>query len=433
MNELPFPLWLLLTGLAILGAFVGRFLNICAIRFPLHGELKKQLQSVCRNWSVCGKCSSSPSFSERIPVIGWLLNGRRCHKCASRVSPVFSVIELITTILFVVVYSCEIQFSDTGIQNGLRSAEGPRGPEAVTTLWTPMVWLHLRYALHMVMICGLIVATEIDRRLRIIPDGSTVPITLFAIVSSFVIGQSYIVPIWFQDASTVAMLEPIVPVILKPLMVPWDPTVFIQTWPHLHGLLVSIAGAVAGAGSIWIVRQIGFMVLKQEAMGFGDVVLMAMIGSVIGWQPVLAVFVFAPMLAMFAAIINWIAHRDNEIPYGPFLSVATLILLLAWPILWPFPKRFFDMGPLLLVMVVLMVILLAVSLQLVQVIKRLLGIDTSVGNDAGEADWTSADHLFFYNYERPDIQTGEWQRDLWPGTRAGQGLKRSHDWRNKDY
>jgi len=225
------------------------------------------------------------------------------------------------------------------------------------------------------------------------------------------------------------MLQPIVPQLLQPVFVPWDATAFIQTWPHLHGFLVSAVGALAGAGSVWIVRQIGFLVLRQEAMGFGDVVLMGMIGSVIGWQPVLAVFMAAPMLAILAAVTNFIANRDNEIPYGPFLSAATILLLLTWPHSWPLAKRFFDMGPILLLLGVLMVFLLGASLQLVQIVKRVLGIAT-FGSDQEEDEWTSADHLSYYTCERPDEQTGEWSREQWPGARAGRGLKHYHGWRH---
>ena len=43
MSDYPISLWLLLPALAVVGAFVGRFLNICAVRFPEHLELRKQL------------------------------------------------------------------------------------------------------------------------------------------------------------------------------------------------------------------------------------------------------------------------------------------------------------------------------------------------------------------------------------------------------
>lgn len=418
--------------LAVFGLVVGRFLNVCIERFPIDVSLADQLKSLRKPWSVCRVCRAAPTTLEKVPIIGWLSSGRRCRACNAKVPVNFTLIELLTAALFVAVYWWEIPIGATAqlTDSGLTTSEGLNGPEVISNLWSPVVWLHLRYALHMLMICGLIVATEIDRKLRLIPDGSTVPIMLCAFAASFVFGQLFVVPIWFQDASTVRILQPMLPAFLHPVFVPWDPTTFIQEWPHLHGLLVSVVGALAGAGSVWIVRQIGFLVLKQEAMGFGDVVLMGMIGSVIGWQPVLAVFMFAPMLAITASIVNFVAHRDNEIPYGPFLSLATVLLLLSWPMSWPLAKRFFDMGPVLLLLGVLMIFLMAASLQLVQIVKRMFGFQL---HDAGEDEaWSSADHLAYYNGERPDEQTGVWTTSQWPGSRAGRGLKPYNDWRNNN-
>lgn len=451
------PAWILLPAIAVLGLFVGRLVNICVLRFPKDNgvgvsgdggvsrlgrfvlEISSSLSSARRQlgmlllpWSVCQKCSAAPSAIEKIPVVGWLASGRRCSQCRAKISPAFTVMELITAALFVAVYWCEIPIGATArlADSGLASREGISGPEIITGMWSTSAWLHLRYVLHMVMITGLIAATEIDRRLRIIPDGTTVPITIFAVLVSFACAQLYIVPIWFQDSSTVNYLKPVMPVFLRPLFVPWDPTSFIQTWPHLHGLLVSLAGAVAGAGSVWVVRQIGFFVLKEEAMGDGDVILMGMIGSVIGWQPVLAVFMFAPMLAIVFAIVSWIVTRDNMIPYGPFLSGAAVLLLLSWPNTWPLAKRFFDMGPILLLLSVLMVLLMTVSLQFVQIVKRIFGIGPREETIDADGGWSSADHLTYYNGERPDEQTCDWPKPQWPGSRAGRGLKQYNDWTN---
>ncbi|MCR9198736.1 MAG: A24 family peptidase [Planctomycetaceae bacterium] len=429
MISYPVPASIVLVVLFAVGLYVGRLLNICALRFADDPSLWNQLKSLAAPWAVCRKCHASPHITEEIPVAGWIINGRRCRDCRARVPVTFTVIELLTGFLFAYTFWWAVPMgAGTGIRDsGLVSPEGPPGPEVIKGLWSPATWLQLRWLLQMFMICGLIVATEIDRRLRLIPDGSTIPVLLVALMAHTMFGQLYIVPIWFQDPSTVRLLQPLLPELLQPLFQPWDATAFIQSWPHLHGLLVSLVGALAGAGSVWIVRQIGFLVLKQEAMGFGDVVLMGMIGSVIGWQPVLAVFMVAPMLAILVAIGNFVAHRDNEIPYGPFLSIATILLLLTWPHSWPLAKRFFDMGPVLVLMGLFMIVLLGVSLQLVQVIKRLLGFSTG-SPQPEEAEWTSADHLSYYTSERPDEQTGEWSRDQWPGSRAGRGLKRYHDW-----
>jgi len=66
----------------------------------------------------------------------------------------------------------------------------------------------------------------------------------------------------------------------------------------------------------------------------------------------------------------------------------------------------------------------------VQIVKRLFGFSTGTDDDPGEGGWSSADHLSYYNSERPDDQTGQWTRPLWPGGRAGQGTSHYHQWRN---
>lgn len=425
------PAWLILSTLFVLGAFVGRYLNICIRHFPEHDELLEQLKLTLGRQPVCRRCNADASFVQRLPIIGWMSQGGRCSNCGSRLTlePIF--VELITAVLFALTYWLHIPMEPGArmTASGLYSVDGPAGP-GVAGLWEPVVWLHARYALHMFMICGLIAATMIDLRLRIIPDGTTVPVWIAGILVSVIIGQVFVVPIWFQDPSVVRTVQPLMPELIQPLFVDWDVDGFIIRWPRVHGLLVSLFGAAAGAGSVWAVRVIGGYVLKQEAMGQGDVILMGMIGSVIGWQPVLSVFIFAPVLGVAFSVFNWLVRGDKQIAYGPFLSAATIMLLLTWKTTWPFAKRFFDMGPLFIVMGLFMLVLLFASLQLVQIVKRLLGFELYDFEE--ESDWPPADQLMYLSQEVPDEQTGQWPIEQWSGIRAGQGLSREHSWRNDD-
>lgn len=422
------PRLFVLPFLFILGCCIGSFLNVCIHRFPSKLRLWDQLKALNSHGSGCPRCAAAIKWRDNIPLFGWLLLKGKCRSCHRPISPRYPLVELLTGILFIAVYQTEMpanfwgQVTDFGIQS-------PDGPQTITGLWTTPAWLHARYALHIAMICCLIVATFIDFELRIIPDGCTVPMMLTALVVSTVVGQTYLVPVWFQDASVVTTLRSISPDWIKPLIVSWDCVPFAAKHPHMHGFFVSAAGLVIGGGTVWLVRIAGFWVLKQEAMGFGDVVLMAMVGSVIGWQPVTAVFFIAPILAIFAAIFAWVTKRDREIPYGPWLSLATLLLLFAWPMVWPLAERIFDMGPFVPLMALFMFVALVASLQLIQIVKRLLGISTAPAISTEDGGWSSADHLMFYNAEHPDEQSGQLARPLWPGSRAGQGTSNYHQWR----
>jgi hypothetical protein len=91
--------------------------------------------------------------------------------------------------------------------------------------------------------------------------------------------------------------------------------------------------AFAG-GLIWAVRVVAGSVLGSEAMGFGDVTLMGMIGAYVGWQGSLIIFFLAPFAGLVIALPLWLARRRKDIAYGPFLCLATVMLLVAWPEIW---------------------------------------------------------------------------------------------------
>lgn len=421
-----------LMAIAIGGSYVGRWLHRCVVRFPPHYPLRDQLTSVWRE-ADCRSCHTWESGLQHVPLIGWLIAGR-CRSCNRKMDARRPVVELLTGLLLAWLYWVEIpDFGSFVIENsGLWTGRRPPGPEAIEQLWSPVAWLHLRYFLHAVLLCGLIVATVIDFELCIIPDGCTIPAMIFAVLFSFAVGQTWLTPVWFQDPSTVRIQKQILPEAFHFVLFEWDAVAFSVSYPHWHGLLVSLAGLFMGAAVTWCIRAIGFLVLKKEAMGDGDVVLMALIGAVVGWQPVLVAFFLAPLAAIPFAIGMWILRRKQPgplyFPYGPWLSLAAVILLLGWQAIWPRTTPIFDMGMLLFVVGTVMMLTMAALLYFSQLVKRLLGIEEPELDD--DSQWSSADHLNYYAGERPDEETGLWSRPQWPGSRSGRGLGPGHDWRN---
>jgi len=101
-----------------------------------------------------------------------------------------------------------------------------------------------------------------------------------------------------------------------------------------ESLLSAILGMTAGLGIVWSVRIVGQVALRQEAMGFGDVTLMAMIGAFLGWQAVIITFFIAPFAGVIIGIIQAVVRKENELAFGPYLSLGALIVVLFWESIW---------------------------------------------------------------------------------------------------
>lgn len=136
------------------------------------------------------------------------------------------------------------------------------------------------------------------------------------------------------------------------------------------GLLSALVGLAAGGGITWIVRILGSLALRREAMGFGDVTLMAMIGAFVGWQTSLLIFFLAPFAGLFIGGFQMIMRRGQEIPYGPFLCVATLAAIIGWADLWQWARDIFEMGTLLLAILAACMLLPLVMLNLWRLLRE---------------------------------------------------------------
>ncbi len=141
------------------------------------------------------------------------------------------------------------------------------------------------------------------------------------------------------------------------------------------GLLTSLVGLGAGVGLVWAIRVIFSALLRKEAMGFGDVTLMGMIGAFLGWQPALIIFFLAPFTSLVIALSQWIITGRRDIPFGPFLCAAATILLLAWSPIWQRWGDLFSLGLFVPLILVVAVGLMAVLLACWLVVKHLLGFN----------------------------------------------------------
>jgi prepilin signal peptidase PulO-like enzyme (type II secretory pathway) len=123
---------------------------------------------------------------------------------------------------------------------------------------------------------------------------------------------------------------------------------------------------------VWGFRIVSGWAMNQEALGFGDVTLMAMIGSFFGWQIVWLAFFLAPFFGLIFVIIAWIVTRDSATPFGPYLCAATLYAMLDWVALWSWWSQWFQPVQWLLPFLLGLLIGLAAILWLTQSAKQFL-------------------------------------------------------------
>jgi leader peptidase (prepilin peptidase)/N-methyltransferase len=280
----------------VVGTVVGSFLNVCIYRLPLE-------KSVIWPDSRCPRCLGRIGALENVPILSWLVLGASCKTCKLPISARYPLVEALVGLLFAVIYLADAEY---GFPIGTRD----------TTIYLAVFY-------HCIFAAVLVTISFVDYDWTIVPP----VLTNFGIV-------------W---GIAVAAIDPAI----RPA--PASATT------HLGGLAVGVTGALVAAGIILLIRVLGAIAFRREAMGAGDIHILAVIGATMGWQAaILTIFLsaFFGLVPAVAKLVPYAIKRltgrqwdasDREIPYGPFLSMAAVALLLAWPRIWPKAlKPYFD-------------------------------------------------------------------------------------------
>jgi leader peptidase (prepilin peptidase)/N-methyltransferase len=98
--------------------------------------------------------------------------------------------------------------------------------------------------------------------------------------------------------------------------------------PVVEGLMGSLAGYFVGCTVVWATRVFGTLAFGREAMGLGDVHLMGAAGTVIGPLFVVIAFFVAPFFGLVWAAAQMFSKKTRQIPYGPFLSIGIVVVMI---------------------------------------------------------------------------------------------------------
>lgn len=147
-----------------------------------------------------------------------------------------------------------------------------------------------------ILLAALITITFIDFDFKIIPDVISLP----GIVIGLAIG---IVSQYF-------------PIFSKP--------------PITSGVIDSLIGFVVGGGSLYAIGYIYYFATGQIGLGGGDIKLLALVGSLMGWQVIPVAIFVGSMTGSIVGVVTMIAQRSGrqtEIPFGPWLSLGIVFYI----------------------------------------------------------------------------------------------------------
>jgi leader peptidase (prepilin peptidase) / N-methyltransferase len=252
------------TIVALFGLIFGSFLNVCIMRVT-RGE------SVATPGSHCPACGHSIRWYHNIPVLSYALLRGRCRDCGQHISLLYPLVEILTAVIFLLEY------------------------------WR--YGLTIEFAKGLVFAMLMIILIFTDLRDRRIPHRISVPGIALGVVFCLM-----------------------TPVDNRPvgwLLAQWD------IFPS--GLLLSLIGALAGAliggGLFFVVGEAFYRLRHKEGLGFGDVMLMLVVGTFLGPPLTLMTILLGSLLGSFIAIPLTIISskfRNYQWPYGSFLGVAAL-------------------------------------------------------------------------------------------------------------
>ncbi|MBX7149500.1 prepilin peptidase [bacterium] len=216
--------------------------------------------------SACPKCNKKIAWYDNIPVFSFIILMGKCRGCKTKISWQYPLVELVTAILSVATL---IHFNFSILSYGL--------------------WF-------IFFICPLVTLSVIDMKIQIIPDSISLPGIASGIITTLILNRP----------------------------------------AYLESLKFSGLGLLSGGGSLLLIAIVFEKLRNKEGMGGGDIKLAAMLGAFTGMKGVLFTFFVSSILALIFFILRAIFIKltkkedngsDYMIPYGPFLSAASLIYL----------------------------------------------------------------------------------------------------------
>ncbi len=231
----------------IFGLILGSFYTVVGERLP-------EGKSIVNPPSHCPNCNHRLGILELIPVFSFLFLGGKCKNCRSKIPVLSTIIELLTSILFLIAY---IRFG-----------------------------ISIKLFIALIFISMLVIVIVSDIRYMVICDE-------VLITGNILIFILLIISTGFKAS------------------------------------MMSLIYAVASLLIMLSIKTLGDIIFKKESMGGGDIKLMFTFGLVLGIPSSVASIFIASFIGLPISLIMMKKNSSHELPFGPYLSIAAIILLLS--------------------------------------------------------------------------------------------------------
>lgn len=305
-------------ALFILGVHIGSFLNVCIWRVP-RGE------SVVEPPSHCPNCNTRLKALDLVPLFSQVFLRARCRYCGLKISWRYFGIEFLTGVLFVLAV----------LGSGYLSGGG------WNPIWVGSVEDAVRLAQTLFVISCLLVVFWVDYKTFLIPLSAALLIGLTGVATDAFL-------VW-RGASPLT-----------------DGTFFNVPWLPLE-VPSSLLAMVVLASFLFLIRALASAIYGREAMGFGDVFLVAAIAANIGWNARLFTFFF--LSAVVGATIGillrvphavrvyrWAKRRENKARARQEAEREYSRTRWAWPMARHAFRKAMPFGPMLAIGAILTMI-----------------------------------------------------------------------------
>lgn len=93
----------------------------------------------------------------------------------------------------------------------------------------------------------------------------------------------------------------------------------------IHSALLSLISSIVIFLFMYLIKILGDKIFKRESLGGGDIKLSLFIGATLGLKLSLISIVIASFIALPYALYYMNSKKEKEVPFGPFLILATLV------------------------------------------------------------------------------------------------------------